>query len=889
MKKTAQKIPAEGAAVPEEIQRLTSDYRHAMDEWTKATGQNRELSRQIVEKSHDLTALQSEHEHAMDEWAKAAELCRELSAQAAQKDQALAALQSERQQAVNERSQLFEQNRALQADVARREEAHQQTAQELTARAERLQARADELELSCRTLEAQRDSSMAELSRVTALYQSTLQQLQQTDAAYQALRQRRRWRSSAPVQGAKRLVLAAMRKMKRLIAVVVRKAKRPVVAAARKVKRVLPAPVRRVLGKGYRTGKSVVRRLKALRPVAPADTTQTLGIIWPPQGQPPCQTKPAALPEDCKRLGIYTFYDADGVVDGYVTYFLEQYAALMDRLIIVCNGTLNPEGQKALSRFTKEIIVRENTGFDAWGIRTGLLHAGWDNLHDYDEILIANNTLMGPVLPLRGMLDEMASREVDFWGVSSHAVIDYDPFGCNPYGLIPEHVQSFFYGVRRTLFTSPAFQTFWNDLPVLDHYNKAVGLYETVMTKYLSDLGFRWDCYLDRAVYYDMTDDPLTAMPTESIRDWRCPLVKRRAFFQDYDYLTSFTGQQSASLLMQYLQEETDYPVDLIWANLIRTCHMSDLTTNLHLSQILDADNYFGKPIKSVLAKRRAALFMHIYNTSMAEELAGYAAHLPPEADIYISTTSEDRRDAILSAFKGLPHRLEVRVCPNRGRDVSALLASFKDVVMQYAYICVTHDKKTSYLKPETVGEGFAYMGYHNILASREFVCNVIQAFEENARLGLLYAPAPNHADFATQIGLEWGPNFEPTAELARTLGLRVPMDEAHPPCAPFGSSFWARTDALAPLFAKDWTYDDFPKEPFNAVDGSLLHAIERIYPYCAQQAGFYSALLMTTDYSAVELGNLQFYAQRFTHVCFDHGIENRYITVRDQLDAWLS
>lgn len=726
----------------------------------------------------------------------------------------------------------------------------------MTEQAEQLQEKIDCPEQACRTPETESNSSDAEPPRTSGLYSSAVHQRQQMNSAYQAAPHSRNWRFSAPV---------------------------------RMVRRFLPYPLRRVLIKVYHTGESVLRRLRARRPIKPADTTQTLGFVWPPQEQQPCQTQPSALPDSCKRIGIYAFYDPNGVVDGYVTYFLEQYAALMDRLIIVCNGTLSPEGHAAFSRFTKEVIVRENTGFDAWGVRTGLLHVGWSELTAYDEIIIANSTLMGPVLPLKDMLDAMAAREVDFWGLSSHAAIDYDPFGCNPYGLIPEHVQSFFYGVRRPLFTASAFQAFWDKLPMLNNYNMAVGLYETVMTRYLSDLGFRWDCYLDRSVYYDMTDDPLTAMPTEAIRDWHCPLVKRRAFFQDYDYLTSFTGQQSASLLMQYLQEETDYPVDLIWANLIRTCHMSDLTTNLHLAQILDAENYFGKPVKDMLTKNRAALFMHIYDTSMAEELAGYAAHLPPEADVYISTTSEEKRAIIRGAFKALGNKVEVRVCPNRGRDVSGLLAAFKDVVMQYAYICVTHDKKTSYLKPETVGEGFAYMGYHNILASREFVSNVIQAFEENPRLGLLYAPAPNHADFATQIGLEWGPNFKATADLAQTLGLQVPMDEAHPPCAPFGSSFWARTKALAPLFAKDWTYDDFPKEPFNAVDGSLLHAIERIYPYCAQQAGFYSALLMTTDYSAIELGNLQFYAQRFTHVCFDHGIESRYIiTVRDQLDATL-
>ena len=167
-------------------------------------------------------------------------------------------------------------------------------------------------------------------------------------------------------------------------------------------------------------------------------------------------------------------------------------------------------------------------------------------------------------------------------------------------------------------------------------------------------------------------------------------------------------------------------------------------------------------------------------------------------------------------------------------------------------------------------------------------MANIIQAFETNPRLGLLYAPGPSHADFASHIGLEWGNNYLACKKLADELGLNVPMDDRHPACAPYGSNFWIRTSALRPLYNKKWTYDDFPMEPLKETDGTIMHAVERIYPYCAQQAGYYSALLMTTEHSAIELGNLEYYAQTYAHVCFENGIANRYITVRDMLDQRL-
>lgn len=641
--------------------------------------------------------------------------------------------------------------------------------------------------------------------------------------------------------------------------------------------------VMRLTGKTFRLLYRTAKRLRRTGSTEPQSTLGERNSLWPPVIEKRGEAggaKPVAV--DCSRALIYTLFDKDGIVDGYVLYFLKELKPWTQRQIVVSNGPLNAEGERALKELGCEILIRENKGFDAWGVKAGIEYVGFEELARYDEVLIANNTLFGPVCSLQPMFETMAERKVDFWGIASHAGMpDFDPFHCNPYGYIPEHIQSFFYAVRGSLIRGEAFRKFWTQLPQLPDYNAAVGLYETVMTRYFSDAGYVWDCYMDSDAYYDMTDNPLIAMPMESIRDWNCPFFKRRAFFQDYDYLTTFTGQQSASCLLQYLQERTQYPVGLVWENLIRTCHMSDLVRNMHLAEIFDRDNEFA-PRSTAL---KAALFLHIYDETMAPELKRYASGMPPAADIYISTTSEEKKAAILTAFGNLPNRVEVRVLPNRGRDVSALLASFKDVVMDYDVACVTHDKKTGYLKPQTVGEGFAYMGYENILASPAFVNQVIAAFEAKPQLGLLYAPDPNHADFATHVGLEWGPNFESTRCLAEQLQLHVPMDEEHPPMAPFGSSFWFRTKAMKPLFDKDWEYDDFPAEPFNATDGSILHAIERIYPYAAQHAGYYSAMLMTADYASVDVGNLYYYAQSYAHASFENGIASRFITVRDICD----
>ena len=49
---------------------------------------------------------------------------------------------------------------------------------------------------------------------------------------------------------------------------------------------------------------------------------------------------------------------------------------------------------------------------------------------------------------------------------------------------------------------------------------------------------------------------------------------------------------------------------------------------------------------------------------------------------------------------------------------------------------------------------------------------------------------------------------------------------------------FWARSAALAPLLDLGLTFDDFPAEA-GQTDGTLAHAIERLYLHSCERAGY--------------------------------------------------
>ena len=80
---------------------------------------------------------------------------------------------------------------------------------------------------------------------------------------------------------------------------------------------------------------------------------------------------------------------------------------------------------------------------------------------------------------------------------------------------------------------------------------------------------------------------------------------------------------------------------------------------------------------------------------------------------------------------------------------------------------------------------------------------------------------------------------------------------------------FWFRPKAMKLLFDKDWKYEDFPPEP-NGIDGTLLHAIERIYSYIVQESGYYPAWVMSERNAGMEMCNLYYMIKKLDRKVFN-------------------
>jgi len=569
-----------------------------------------------------------------------------------------------------------------------------------------------------------------------------------------------------------------------------------------------------------------------------------------------------------KRLAIYFFYDKDGIVDDYNIYLLKDINKNVSETIVVCNGKLNAEGRMKFESIGCKVYVRENEGFDVWAYKEAMEYYGWDKLAELDELVLFNFTIFGPLYPFSEMFEEMNKLDLDFWGITLHHGADFDPWGKLNRGYLPLHLQSHFIVVRNSMLKSIEYKRYWDNMRPITSYEEAVSYHEAIFTETFAEKGFKWKAYVDTS---DLEKDmyyPLIDAPVEIVKNIRCPIIKRKSFFLDIATYLNETGNEQCTELLDFIKSRTDYDVNLIWENILRTCNLYDIKNCLSLNYILPSD--VVKYPENTDKKRRVALVMHIYLLELADYCLEYAKSMPAYADVYITTDTEEKKDKLTEIFKALDcNKLEVLLVENRGRDVSALIIGCRDILLDYDYVCFAHDKSPKNVHPSTVGKSFSYMCYEGVLRSKNYVLNILETFDKNSRLGLLTPPPPNHSVYYPTLGWEWTSNAKIAIKLASKLKLNVDITPDKPPIAPLGTIFWFRPKALKTLFEYEWKYSDFPEEPAE-LDGTILHGIERLYPYVVQNEGFYPAWVMPDKLTSIYITNLYYFLRTLNIACFN-------------------
>lgn len=291
---------------------------------------------------------------------------------------------------------------------------------------------------------------------------------------------------------------------------------------------------------------------------------------------------------DIKRLAIFVIYDKEGVIDDYILFYLKELCPNITHLVIVCNGKLTVKGREKLERFTDEIYVRPNIGFDCGAIKDVLYNfVGWNKVYEYDELLIANDTVYGPLHSFAKVFGEMDEKDVDFWGLTVQAETN-DLTYLNIRHAVPKYIQSHFINVKKRLLHSGSFRDFWCELDIDNlTFIDAIRKYEVEFTNYFSNEGFTYSSYTDTAGYFSAIPDEnyiaTHVAPLDMLKICGAPCIKKKAFTYARSIKLKYKVDTKPNEIMDYIENETDYDINLIWDNLLRISPAKEITDNLKL------------------------------------------------------------------------------------------------------------------------------------------------------------------------------------------------------------------------------------------------------------------------------------------------------------------
>ena len=416
--------------------------------------------------------------------------------------------------------------------------------------------------------------------------------------------------------------------------------------------------------------------------------------------------------EDKRILAVYATYDVEGKVDEYILYALCELKKVVNEIYIVSNNRIHSEDKKKLF-FVDRIYEREDVGFDIGGFAYVMGSIIAENrLNDYEEIVFMNDSVFGPFYPFEEMFSKMnQQKDIDFWGITKRGVSDFD----GGEALYPEHIQLYFYVVRKKMIQSQAFQKYWGTIQdTVTDFRSAIINYEFTFTKYFADRGFRWNVYCHTDDY--ITENPLLNLSPyhycsyELIKDKKCPLLKRKLFTGDF-----VRGQYSDKLdvrrTVSYIENYTDYCIGLMWSHVLRVYPLEKIIEGMQMYEIIDCE--------------------------------------------FSSNLFDSSRLKVIDA---------------RGNVIKS--SSCKDKAEYILFIDIEEDQNS----PKALIDAKKRCVIENLALNSGYIANEIELLDDHSRLGVLIPPMNTFGKIGSSLAHRWQENTL-VEELRKKYGLSVPMN----------------------------------------------------------------------------------------------------------------
>jgi lipopolysaccharide biosynthesis protein len=578
-------------------------------------------------------------------------------------------------------------------------------------------------------------------------------------------------------------------------------------------------PAEHYLGLGRRLGRPA-------RPPAPTPSDTAKSVVIERQARYRVDRTALVLPgEDWL---VFVAYSGNGSLSDCQRYQIECFAAAGYAVALVVNTDAMGDMVEPRCGAARIVIVRENLGYDfgAWRHAIELL----GGLTDARSISFTNDSIVA-------VPDEGASGGIRQLREQINSV-PCDVIFLTRNQEVRPHCQSFFFTLRAEALARGA----------LDHI-AAVPLYREKehliyeVEVHFSDLLQKAGMVVRHLYHLDVQENP-TIHHWETLLDNGFPFIKVQLITAgilnvDDDRLVERLGPDVHPMLKAHVGLRTALPAPSA------PCAPAGPRPSLQIKGMFNeygaqqaanpAPSLFptiqvplsgGLSVPSRLPKILAII--HGFYTDLLPQMLEQIASLGIDVRLLVTTDTSTKvgiADELIANAGLTGHAV---LCQNRGRDVAPFLIEGAKYLDDAEIILHLHTKKSPH---DSIYSGWGEFLRANLIGSREVALSILRLFDQKA-VGLVYS---DHFPPVNDLR-NWGFDFDHAAGLLSRIGCDISADT--PLEFPTSTMFWARREAIEPLFRLGLDYEDFEPEA-GQIDGTLAHAIERSLLYVCEHKGF--------------------------------------------------
>lgn len=261
-------------------------------------------------------------------------------------------------------------------------------------------------------------------------------------------------------------------------------------------------------------------------------------------------------PTQHRRTAVFASFFGNGRIPEAVLHYLRGLKEVADNIVFVANCPVFPDELPKLEGLASVAVFRHHGCYDFGSYKIGRSEAKSSGLlkpETCDELIVCNDSCVGPVFPFVDSFEEMARRArktgfpIDFWGMSL----------VRQYGgrmMIP----SYFYVFGPAVLEGGELDSWFDDMPSCRNRGQVILNCESKLTQHLMDSGYSCDGLVPESFVKKHGAAP-TKYPLETMRKYHVPLVKVKALkgdsYEEPDEVVSFIEKANpdlASVLPKY-------------------------------------------------------------------------------------------------------------------------------------------------------------------------------------------------------------------------------------------------------------------------------------------------------------------------------------------------